>query len=67
LSDQTGVKIIFKGNNNSLKVYKNYFCNGTKNRLKEWEILRIGNLNERNPKTKNIEGYAKILQSKHTF
>jgi len=24
-----GVKITFKGNDNSLKVQKNYFCNGT--------------------------------------
>ena len=29
LSDQIGVKITFIGNNNSLKVHKNYFCNGT--------------------------------------
>ena len=29
MSDQIGVKITFKGNNNSLKVQKNYFCNGT--------------------------------------
>jgi len=29
LGDQIGGKITFKGNNNSLKVQKNYFCNGT--------------------------------------
>jgi len=29
LDDQIGGKITFKGNNNSLKVQKNYFCNGT--------------------------------------
>jgi len=28
LGDQIGGKITFKGNNNSLKVQKNYFCNG---------------------------------------
>jgi subtilisin family serine protease len=28
LSDQIGVKITFEGNNNNLKVQKNYFCNG---------------------------------------
>ncbi len=29
MSDQIGVKITFKGNNNSLKIQKNYFCNET--------------------------------------
>ena len=29
MKDQVGFKIAFKGNNNSLKVQKNYFCNGT--------------------------------------
>ena len=30
MGDQIGGKITFKGNNNSLKVQKNYFCNGAK-------------------------------------
>jgi len=29
-SDQIEAKITFKGDNNSLKVHKNYFCNGTR-------------------------------------
>jgi hypothetical protein len=31
LGDQIGGKITLKGNNNSLKVQKNHFCNGTTN------------------------------------
>jgi hypothetical protein len=30
LNNQIEVKITLKGNNNSLKVHENYFCNGTK-------------------------------------
>jgi hypothetical protein len=30
LSEQSWIKIVFEGNTNSLKVHKNYFCNGTR-------------------------------------
>jgi hypothetical protein len=38
LSDQIEVKITFKGTNNSLKVQKNYFCNGIKKSVKEISV-----------------------------
>ncbi|HEY5536650.1 MAG TPA: hypothetical protein VIL99_17170 [Ignavibacteria bacterium] len=41
MSDQIGVKITFKGKNNSLKVQKNYFCNGTQESIELASLLVI--------------------------
>ena len=57
MSDQIGVKITFKGSDNSLKVQKNYFCNGTLERAKlERAKLERAYLIEANLEGANLQG-----------
>jgi uncharacterized protein YjbI with pentapeptide repeats len=64
LSDQIGVKITFKGSDNSLKVQKNYFCNGTLERAKlERTYLIEANLEGANLQGANLIG-AKLARAK---